>query len=85
MAIISTGICFAILLFAPFTILKQMSLFCLSGLVSSFLTTIAIYPYIKLPEKRGNIRFTKHFAGIVSKVEQKWVGRAVIIVLFIFF
>ncbi|MDY5817169.1 MAG: MMPL family transporter [Treponema sp.] len=84
MAIISTGICFAILLFAPFTILKQMSLFCLAGLVSSFLTTIAIYPYIKLPEKRGNIRFTKHFSGIVSKVEQKWVGRAVIIVLFVF-
>lgn len=84
MAIISTGICFAILLFAPFTILKQMSLFCLAGLVSSFLTTIAIYPYIRLPEKRGNIRFTKHFSGIVSKVEQKWVGRAVIIVLFVF-
>ncbi len=84
MAIISTGICFAILLFAPFTILKQMSLFCLAGLVSSFLTTIAIYPYIKLPEKRGNIRFTKHFSGIVSKVEQKWAGRAVIIVLFVF-
>lgn len=84
MAIVSTGICFAILLFAPFTILKQMSLFCLAGLVSSFLTTIAIYPYIKLPEKRGNIRFTKHFSGIVSKVEQKWVGRAVIIVLFVF-
>lgn len=84
MAIISTGICFAILLFAPFTILKQMSLFCLAGLVSSFLTTISIYPYIRLPEKRGNIRFTKHFSGIVSKVEQKWVGRAVIIVLFVF-
>lgn len=84
MAIISTGICFAILLFAPFTILKQMSLFCLTGLISSFLTTIAIYPYIKLPEKRGNVRFTNTFTKAISRLEQKWVGRSVIIFLFAF-
>ena len=83
MAIISTGICFAILLFAPFTILKQMSLFCLTGLVSSFLTTLALYPYIKLPEVRGKVRFTSTFAKLVSKLEQKWVGRSVILALFI--
>ena len=84
MAIISTGICFAILLFAPFTILKQMSLFCLTGLISSFLTTVAIYPYIKLPAKRGNIRFTNGFAKVVSKLQNKIVGRSVIIILFAF-
>lgn len=83
MAIISTGICFAILLFAPFTILKQMSLFCLTGLLSSFLTTLALYPYIKLPEVRGKVRFTSTFAKLVSKLEQKWVGRSVILALFI--
>lgn len=83
MAIVSTGICFAILLFAPFMILKQMSLFCLTGLVSSFLTTVAVYPYIKLPEKRGNVRFTSAFEKLVSKMEQKWVGRSVIISLFV--
>ena len=83
MAIISTGICFAILLFAPFTILKQMSLFCLTGLISSFLTTIAIYPYIKLPENRGNVRFVKGFENVISFLEQKWVGRTVIGVLFV--
>ena len=83
MAILSTGICFAILLFAPFTILKQMSLFCLTGLLSSFLTTLAVYPYIKLPETRGNVRFTSAFAKLVSRLEQKWVGRSVILLLFI--
>ncbi len=82
MAIISTSICFAILLFAPFTILKQMSFFCLTGLISSFLSTIAIYPYIKLPENRGNVRFADAFGKMISKVEQKWVGRIVIGVLF---
>ena len=84
MAIISTGICFAILLFAPFTILIQISFFCLTGLISSFLTTIAIYPYIKLPSQRGNVRFTTGFAKVASKLERKWVGRSVIIVLFAF-
>ena len=84
MAIISTGICFAILLFAPFTILKQMSFFCLTGLISSFLTTIAVYPYIKLPANRGNVRFTKGFSKVIFKLEQKWVGRTVIILLFAF-
>lgn len=84
MAITSTGICFAILLFAPFTILKQMSFFCLTGLISSFLTTIAVYPYIKLPEERGKVRFTAGFAKVISKLERKWVGRTVILLLFAF-
>ena len=84
MAIISTGICFAILLFAPFTILKQMSFFCLTGLISSFLTTIAVYPYIKLPANRGNVRFIKGFSKVIFRLEQKWVGRSVIIFLFVF-
>ncbi len=84
MAILSTGICFSILLFAPFSILKQMSLFCLAGLISSFLTTVAIYPYISLPEKRGNVRFTFGFSKVIAKLEKKWVGRTVIIFLFIF-
>lgn len=84
MAIISTGICFAILLLAPFTILKQMSFFCLTGLISSFLTTIAIYPFIKLPEERGNVRFTSAFTKLIYRMQQKWVGRLVIILLFAF-
>ena len=84
MAIISTGICFAILLFAPFMILKQMSLFCLTGLISSFLTTIAVYPFIKLPPQRGNVRFTAGFEKLTAKLEQKWVGRTVIVILFLF-
>ena len=84
MAIISTGICFAILLFAPFTILKQMSFFCLTGLISSFLTTVAIYPYIKLPAQRGKVRFTKGFSKVIFRLEQKWVGRSVILFLFAF-
>ncbi len=84
MAILSTGICFAILLVAPFSILKQMSLFCLTGIVSSFLTTVAVYPYIRLPESRGRVRFTKLFSKIIMRMERKWVGRTVITAMFAF-
>ena len=52
MAIISSSVCFLALIFAPFNLLKQMSLFSVTGLVSSFLTTTAIFPYVPLPKNR---------------------------------
>ncbi len=78
MAIISSVLCFAILLFAPFNLLKQMSVFSVFGLISSFLTTIAIYPYIPLPkEEKRNI-------ALLDKIKvkpagyKKFAGRIVI-------
>lgn len=65
MAIISSSVCFLALIFAPFNLLKQMSLFSVTGLVSSFLTTTAIFPYVPLPENRvvrGVGLFEKGFA-----------------------
>lgn len=84
MAICSTGICFAILLFAPFTLLKQMSLFCLVGLISSYLTTIAVYPYIKLPVGERKLKQVDGFKKILPVLQNKVVGRVVIISLFAF-
>lgn len=83
MAIISSELCFAILLFAPFNMLKQMSVFSLSGLLSSFLTAVAIYPRIPLPKERklpllAAIRPTKNFTV------KKYVGRVVVTSLFAF-
>ncbi len=65
MAIISSSVCFLALIFAPFNLLKQMSLFSVTGLVSSFLTTTAIFPYVPLPKNRvvrGVTLFEKGFA-----------------------
>lgn len=83
MAIISSELCFAILLFAPFNMLKQMSVFSLSGLMSSFLTAIAVYPKIPLPKERklpllAAIKPTKNFDT------KKLVGRIVVTSLFVF-
>ena len=75
MAIISTGICYAVLLFAPFTLLKQISLFSLSGLLSSFLTTISLFPFIKVPQKELRfIRGTK-LVKIKNPVFHKKISR----------
>ena len=51
MCFISTEICFAVFLLAPFPILKQFAVFCMAGLLSSFLTPLCLYAFLKLPEE----------------------------------
>jgi len=84
MAIISSGICFAILLFAPFTLLKQMSFFCLLGLISSYLTTVSIYPRIPLPQGELIAKPVKQYKRFSVFMQNKTVGRIVITALFAF-
>jgi predicted exporter len=50
MSFISTEICFFVLIFAPFPILKQFAVFSMAGLLSSFLTCFCVYPRLKLPD-----------------------------------
>jgi predicted exporter len=50
----STTVCFTALLFAPFTILKQFAVFSISGLSSSFLTVMCLFPL--LPSGRKKIK-----------------------------
>lgn len=83
MAIVSSSLCFAILLFAPFNLLKQMSLFSLSGLFSSFLTTVCVYPFIKLPSGNRQIKLHKLFKPTNNQKVKKLVGRLVITSLFV--
>ncbi len=47
---ISTQICFFVFLLAPFPLLKQFAVFSMTGLLSSFLTTLCIYPRLKMPQ-----------------------------------
>ena len=51
MCFVSSTICFMSILFTPFPIFKQFSVFTLVGLISSFLTAYCIYPLIKLPDE----------------------------------
>ena len=73
MAIISSSVCFLAMIFAPFNLLKQMSLFSVTGLVSSFLTTTAIFPYIPLPKNRvvRGVALFEHAFRLAKKVNGK--------------
>lgn len=84
MAIVSSGICYIILLFAPFNLLKQMSLFSVSGLISSFLTTIALYPFIKIPANDRSIKLMKVMKPSSNPQKKKKIGRYAITALFVF-
>jgi predicted exporter len=60
MSFISSCICFAALLFAPFAILKQFSVFLVAGLGSSCLSVTCIYPLLpagRLAKKPPRIAF----------------------------
>ena len=84
MAIASSVLCYAILIFAPFNVLKQMSVFSLTGLLSSFLTTMAIFPYISLPEGRRVIKISKVLRETNHKRAKKYFGRVAVTILFVF-
>ncbi len=84
MAIISSVLCYSILLFAPFNMLKQMSLFSVSGLISSFLTTTAIFPYIPLPKDERTIKISSLVKESSSPLAKKIFGRIAITLMFVF-
>ncbi len=54
LSLISTELCFLLLAFAPFALLKQMAVFSFAGILSSFLTVTGFFTLFKLPpvEKR---------------------------------
>lgn len=50
LSLVSTEICYLLLMFAPFAMLKQIALFSFVGIMSSFLTTVGILPLLKIPK-----------------------------------
>lgn len=82
LSLISTLICYFILIFAPFNLLKQMAVFSISGIFSSFLSVICIYPYLKMPQKNREIKYLKYYST-PSWYNKKFVGRFVITVMFV--
>ena len=49
LSLISTELCYFILVFAPFGLLKQMAVFSLTGIFSAFLTVVSMYPLLSMP------------------------------------
>lgn len=78
MAIVSSGLCYAVLIFAPFELLKQISVFSLVGLTSSFLTTICIYPVIPLPKGKRLLPIKSLYGDSTDKRQRKIIPICVI-------
>lgn len=49
LSLISTEICYALLFFAPFGLIKQMAVFSFAGMLSTFLTAVGLFPLLPLP------------------------------------
>lgn len=49
LSLVSTELCYFILVFAPFGLLKQMAVFSLTGIFSAFLTVVSVYPLLAMP------------------------------------
>ena len=82
LSLVSTVLCFAILLFAPYTLLKQMATFSIFGLVSSFLTVICMFPLIPIPKESERVIRSLKLLRTPSWYNKKIVGRIVVSVLF---
>ena len=82
LSVLSTVVCYLVLLFAPFNLIKQMAVFSTTGLVSSFLTSISVYPYIPLPKSDRHLRIS-NIMRTPSWYNPKFVGRIVITCLFV--
>ncbi len=82
LSLVSTVLCFAILTLAPYTLLKQMALFSLSGLISSYMTTICLYPFIPVPKQETRVIRTMKLMKTPDWYSKKVVGRIFITAIF---
>ena len=80
----STEICFAALFFAPFPLLKQVSVFLFTGLATAWLSVVALYPMLKMPEIRRSVLMTARIHSIDVKFGSKSVVCAVPALLVLF-
>ena len=51
LSLLSTEICYLLLVFSPFGLLKQMGIFSATGIASSFLTVVSIFPLFPMPKQ----------------------------------
>ena len=82
LSLLSTEICYVMLVFAPFNLLKQMSVFSIVGIFSSFLTVCCLYPLLRLPaEAKRRVPVLTYFKVSVL-ARKKYVGAVLTVCLF---
>jgi predicted exporter len=69
---ISTQVCFALLLFAPFSILRQFAVFSLFGMASSYLTVLGLLPSLKIAKRIPDLH--RAHAGTAASAMRRTKG-----------
>jgi len=73
LSLLSTEICYIILCFAPFTLLKQVAVFSLTGILSSYLSVVLVFPSLKLPQANRGLGFLERFKGkLFTRVAERF-------------
>lgn len=75
-SLISTEVCFFVLMFAPFGLLRQMSLFSLTGILSSFLTVAGLFPCVPIPREASRRIPLPHLPGLPGRGGRRILARA---------
>lgn len=75
LSLFSTLICYALLVFAPFALVKQMAVFSFAGIASTYLTSLCLFPLLPLPseKKRGFPFLEKQILPKVPKIASRIV------------
>ncbi len=64
LSLVSTELCYFLLIFATFPLLRQMAVFSFTGILSSFLTVLWVYPLFRIQDDEK--RFIPHFNLAIS-------------------
>ncbi len=82
LSMFSTVLCYFALVFAPFNLLRQMSVFSMTGIFSSFLTVICIFPHIPMPSGARKVTFI-HLVKTPAWYNPKAAGRVAVTGMFV--
>jgi predicted exporter len=90
LGLITTLISYSVLLIAPFSLLRQMALFSITGLLSMFATVVFVFPKViaKFGESKAlPVKLAEPFlkgSAYLSSLSKKWRVAIIVIVLFAF-
>ena len=82
LSLVSTELCYFILVFAPFGLLKQMAVFSLTGIFSAFLTVVSVYPLLAMPADATRAILLIDALAAPKWYDKKKIGRIAVASIF---
>ena len=80
LSLLSTELCYILLFFSPFMLLRQVAVFSFTGILSSYLTTLCIYPRMKIYKGKREIPFLNFKKNSFTKLKRRLFILIVIVI-----